>query len=1068
MKKFIEYLLKNSLIINLISVSIVIAGLLFMFNANREAFPQVDFGWVIIQTVYPGATPVDVEKLVSKPIEDQLREVNNIKQVSSSSLESISFVACELDPDLKNKDKTIQLIKDAVAKVNDLPDDVEDPVVTELSMAEIPVLRVSIMNKNGIQNDDDEFELRNYAKRMQDQLMMLEGAAEIKMNGYRDREMHVEVSLDKLDEYYVALNTITGALSAKNINFPGGIAQDNNEDVVIRTIGEFDTAEDISVLAIRANDVGGTVSIGDVANVRDTLAKEEIINKVNGAKSITLTIISREKYDVITLVEKAREIVTEYQEVLPENYEVVLTDDLSKYVIRRLDVLKGNGLLGIILVILALFIALGWRISLVTALGLPIAFTGTFWFMGVQGISINLISMFALIMVLGMLVDDAIIVAENIYRHLEEGDPLLEAVVNGTHEVMIPVAGTIMTTIAAFAPLLFMGGIMGKFMWALPACVSIALTMSWIESMLILPSHIYDVEKRFKHREKYFEKKQKKKEKHESKTSRFQLRKRYVSTLALFLRHKFIFIALLLVFFFGSVGFAVKKVEFELFPGGGIEVCVVLMEASSGTSLEVMDGKVRRIEETISSLPAEYVESFVSRTGFYGQDEGDPNGKLGSKYASIIINLTPFQQRDVTAEEILEQLRKETESISSELNKIEFKMVENGPPSDGDVNISVRGEEFDVLEKIADEYSEYLHSITGVENVADNYEAEKREMRIYVNQGIAMRTGISVFDVASTVRICYEGSVATSIKRSEEEIDVRVILPKESRQSLDRLDDIKIANRTGGLIPLKEVAIFEEGIGISAVSRKGWRRSIDVTADIVPPKPKEGEELSFFEGIKKAFTEKPLTAIDVNLMVMEKFKDIERRYPGYSVSYEGEFKDTEDAFIRLRNSYIIAMLAIYIILVALFHNLRQPLIVMSIIPFTLTGVIWSFFFHGLPLSFMALMGVVGLGGVVVNDSIVYVDFINKARDRGEDTYTASLDAGYKRLRPILLTTITTIVGLIPTAYGLGGSDPFLVPMAVAMAYGLMFGTTITLFATPVIYNIFYRKACKEGIKSCLD
>ncbi len=337
-------------------------------------------------------------------------------------------------------------------------------------------------------------------------------------------------------------------------------------------------------------------------------------------------------------------------------------------------------------------------------------------------------------------------------------------------------------------------------------------------------------------------------------------------------------------------------------------------------------------------------------------------------------------------------------------------------------------------------------------------------MRIFVDQGMAMRTGISVFDVASTVRICYEGSISTSIKRSEEEIDVRVILPKESRQTLEKLKDIKVANKTGGLIPLKEVAKFVEGVGISSITRKGWRRSVDISADIVPPKP--DESLSFWQRIKKSFTEKPLGSVDVNLMMMEKFKDIDNRYPGYSVSYEGEYEDTEDSIIRLRNSYIIALLAIYVILVALFHNLRQPLIVMSIIPFTLTGVIWSFFFHGLPLSFMALMGVVGLGGVVVNDSIVYVDFINKARERGEDTYTASLEAGYKRLRPILLTTITTIAGLIPTAYGIGGSDPFLVPMAVAMAYGLMFGTTITLFATPVIYNIFYKKACKQGIKSC--
>ena len=721
MRKLVEYLIKNALIVNLVSVSVIIAGLLFMLNANREAFPQIDFGWVMIQTVYPGATPVDVEKLVSKPIEDQLREVNNIKQISSYSLESISFIACELDPDIKNKDKTVQLIKDAVAKVNDLPDEAEDPEVTELSMAEIPVLRVSIANKNGIKSDSEEFELRHYAKRLEDQLMMLEGAAEIKKNGYRDREMHVEVSLDKLDEYYVALNTITGALGAKNLNFPGGIAQENNEDVIIRTIGEFNTAEEISDVAIRANDVGGVVKIGDVAYVRDTLKKEDIINKVNGSRSITMTLISRENYDIINLVQKAREMVSEFEEGLPDKYEITITDDLSKYVQRRLDVLKGNGLVGIILVILSLFIALGWRISLVTAAGLPIAFAGTFWFMGVQDISINLMSMFALIMVLGMLVDDAIIVAENIYRHLEEGEPLLEAVVGGTHEVMVPVAGTILTTVAAFAPLLFMGGIMGKFMWALPACVTIALTMSWIESMLILPSHIYDIEKYYKKRKEYFDKKKTKQAKKEAKSSPFRLRKRYTSLLALFLRNKLIFMVLLITFFVGSVVFAIKQVEFKLFPGGGIEACVVLMEADPGTSLEAMDAKVQKIEKNIAALPEGWVESFVSRTGYYGQDEGDPESKLGSKYGSILINLTPFQNRDIEAEEILDELRKLSEPVIGEFAKIEFKTAQGGgPPTSTDISVSIRGEDYKILDEISTQNQEYLKEIRGNKNLRAN------------------------------------------------------------------------------------------------------------------------------------------------------------------------------------------------------------------------------------------------------------------------------------------------------------------------------------------------------------
>ncbi|MFW6365539.1 MAG: efflux RND transporter permease subunit, partial [Spirochaetota bacterium] len=583
MKKFIEYFIDNSLIVNLISVALIIAGLMFVLTANREAFPKVDFGWVLIETAYPGATASDVEKLISIPIEDELREVTGgVKNVSSSSVESYSVVAVELDADVVNKQKLIQDIKDAVDKVPDLPDDAEEPEITELNTREYPVIRISLITKEGMDTYQEEIEMRRYVKMLEDRLINVGGAAQIEEIGYREKEMHVEVDLEKLDRFHVALNDITDALSNKNINFPGGIAKENNEDVMIRTIGEFETAEEIERTVIRANDIGEIVTVGDVANVKPTFEEQDVINKVNGQKSITLTVMIKENYDIITLVDDVKKIVNDYKKDLPEKYSVVLSDDVSYYVKRRLDVLKGNGLVGLILVVLSLFIALGWRIALVSAIGLPIAFAGTFWMMGAQGVSINLISMFGLIMVLGMLVDDAIIVAENIYRHLEHGEELKSAVINGTTEVIIPVAGTIMTTIAAFAPMLFMGGIMGKFMWSLPAVVSIALTMSWLESMLILPSHIYDVERYSKNwgrsllkmlgflpfvnpvkdspeeEEKNTVQKRRPQKMDEVKHSRFRIRRTYVAALAVVLRNKITFLFAISIMFIVTVIFAVK------------------------------------------------------------------------------------------------------------------------------------------------------------------------------------------------------------------------------------------------------------------------------------------------------------------------------------------------------------------------------------------------------------------------------------------------------------------------------------------------------------------------------
>lgn len=420
MRRFLSHFVHNGLLVNLVTIALLISGLMFMFSARKEAFPNVDFGWVIITTVYPGATPSDVEKLVTKPIEDELRGVSGIKEVSSGSRETLSIVACELDPDLNqnSKNKTIQSIKDAVGRVRDLPSDVEDPDVMEISMAEFPVIRFSILNKNGIQNDTDEFEARKYAKMLKDRLQSVKGAASVRTTGYRDREMMVEVSLAKLNELHVALNEVSQALTAKNVNFPGGTVMVENEDVLIRTVGEFESAGEIENVVIRANDTGQFVTVGDIAKVRDTFEEQNIINKTNGKRSITVALIIKEKADIVEVVKDAKAVIRNFSTLLPPEYEVVPTDDLSFYVNRRLEVLKGNAIVGLALVILSLFITLGWRMALVTAFGLPVAFAGTFWMMGVFDISINLISMFGLIMVLGMLVDDAIIVAENIYRHI--------------------------------------------------------------------------------------------------------------------------------------------------------------------------------------------------------------------------------------------------------------------------------------------------------------------------------------------------------------------------------------------------------------------------------------------------------------------------------------------------------------------------------------------------------------------------------------------------------------------------------------------------------------------------
>ncbi|HON77615.1 MAG TPA: efflux RND transporter permease subunit [Spirochaetota bacterium] len=1027
MKRIIGFFADNGLLINIISVGLLLSGIMFIVSAKREAFPNINFDYVVSNTIYPGASAADVEKHVTIEIEDQLREVDGIEEITSSSIEARSIVVVKLDPDLPNRDKVINDIKSAIDRINDFPEDVEDPVVTEIGTNQRPIIDISLFNKGGIHNDAEEFELRKYAKILEDRIIDLPGVARIDKQGYRDREMIVEINPALLDVYQVGVNEVVTALAKKNLNFPGGVIKAPTGEVMIRTIGEVETADELRRVLIRANDLGNWVSVGDVATVKDSFEEESIINNTLGKKSVAITVLKKESADIIDLVDQILHEISRFKKLLPDNFEIVTNNDLSYYVRRRLNVLSNNAIVGSLLVVISLLLALGWRISLVTALGLPLAFCGTFIWMAYYGISINLMSMFGLIVVLGMLVDDAIVVAENVYRHLEDGMPVREAVINGTHEVIVPVAGTIMTTIAAFAPLMFMSGIMGKFMWTLPAVVSVALVFSWVESMLILPSHILEIEKRRKHDTIASG--------HKDGLLEF-FRSRYVSILAVVLRFRYLFAFILFLFFVGTIIFARFNTKFILFPQSGIETVVVKAESPTGTSVARMSENLNLIEQIIAKLPKSELESYTSRAGIMSEGANDPNTKRGAEYGIILVYLTPEGQRERKADEIMDEIRKKTKKYLEQkvFDTLEYKYIRHGPPVGSPVAVQIKGNDFEVLKKIAAQYKKYLSGIKGLKDIKDNFEEGKDEIRVFVDERTAAIAGITVADVANTLRTCFEGTVATEIKKTDEEIDIRVRFPLHLRKNIDTLRNVKISNKTGNLVPFSRVTRIEKTKGISVINRRMWRRTITVSAEI--------DEHA-----------KDVTSSRVNLKLIHDFRDIEDKYPGYTVSYEGEFKDTQESQQNLSRSFIIAALVIYIILVALFRSLLHPLVIMGVIPLTILGVIWTFFFHGLPLSFLAIMGLVGLTGVIVNDSIVYVDFIKKARLKGLARLEATLEAGRNRLRPIFLTTITTFFGLIPTAYGIGGNDPFLKPMAISMSWGLIFGTIITLFGTPVLYNI---------------
>lgn len=1015
--KISDFSVRHSLLINLISVFVLIAGVytLYVYKIRKEAFPEVSFDMVVISTVYPGAPPEEVEKLVTVPIEKELKGVDGIEEMQSASLENSSSILVKISQDVKDKDKVVSDVQQAVDRVVDLPSDAEEPIVTEVTSGEIPVIEVALSG------DMSEAKLQEYAESLEDILEDIPGVSNISRRGWRDKEVWVEVDPEKLKDVYLSLEEVMAALGKRNISIPGGKLR-GQEEFSIRTTGEFFTPQEIGEVVIRANEAGNWLRIRDVAKVEMAFEDEDIINKSYGSRSISLTVIKRATGDAVKIVREVKRQSSEFAQRMDPDLKVSYINDIAYYIERRLGVLKNNGIIGLILVCCVLLVFLNWRIAFLTALGLPIAFCTTISVMGFIGLSVNLITMLGLIVVLGMLVDDGIIVAENCSRYLEKGMPAPQAAVVGTQEVVKPVTVTILTTIAAFSPLMFMEGMMGKFIWGIPAVVIIALSASLFEALVILPSHFADFvrARKIKSRKElpWF----KKMLSFYTKVVKKALKKRYwvVGGVSL------LFIITIIL---------AANMPFVLFSSEeGIEQFYIRAETPVGTNLYTTNELVQRIEEVVEQMPENELDAYTTQVGLIGQSwMFDEYAKQGSHVVQITVYLTPYTQRKNTPSQIIERLREKTKDIEG-FDKIYFEKEQAGPPVGKAIAVRIRGEDFAVLEQISKQIQDFLQNIKGISDVTSDYEVGRGEIRVVIDEAKASRAYLSIREIAASIRNAFKGGVATSIKpvKAEEEIDVVVRFPQEYREKRIAFEKIVVPNRFGNLIPLNKIAHLEDKVSVARIRHLDGKRVITVRADV---------------------DNKNITSFKANQLLEKEFKDITKDHPGYSIEFGGEQEENIKSMQSFTRAFGLAAFLIFMILAANFNSLTQPAIVMTAIPFGIIGVIWAFFLHRLPLGFFMLMGSIGLIGIVVNDSIVLVDFINNLRRKGVDRGHSIIEAGQLRLRPVLLTTITTSLGLAPTAYGWGGGDPFLRPMALTIVWGIICATVLTLVVIPCIYAI---------------
>lgn len=1061
MLAIIEFFLRRSIFGNILTVILIGWGIYVGLTINREALPNIDFDIVLVTTVFPGASPEEVEKLITNPIEDQLKSVEGIKEIRSSSIENRSGITVIIDPDAKNPRKVVEDIRSAVDRVTDLPADVDRPLVLEITSSLTPVIEVSLFAD---ENKIDYRTLREQAEILENALKQIDGVARIDRRGWLNREYIVKLDPIKIKNNYVGIEQILAGLKQRNINFPGGEVIINGASQVLRTVGELLEPKDVENFFIRSNELGQGIRIRDVGKVVDGFEEPLYIYRTNGKIAIDLIVLKKEKGDIIRVVEEVKKVANNYKQKLPEGIEVEFINDLSYYVKRRLNVLFNNAIGGFILVVGALFFFMGWRTALMVALAIPVSLGAALIIFNALGVTLNLISMVGMIIVVGILVDDAIVVSENFYRYLEEGYSTLEAAIKGTSEVVAPVFASVITTIVSFAPLLFVTGIFGKFLFTIPLVVIITLSASLFESFFILPSHLYDINKYASHENEikgesgYF----------------YRFRKKiYEPALAWVINHRWQTLIALVVLFITSIVLQVTVGKFKLFTGA-IEAFIIKMKADPSTPLEDMDRFNQYISKYVETLPKEEIENFRTATGIVQQNPTDPFTKRGSNYAMAIIYLTPENKRKRSGEEIVNQVREEISwlldakfkdnanlkqnpykpkifpefmNLSGKLENLQVDLIRGHPPTGKPVAIEIRGKDYDVLEKIGEEFKERLAKIKGVQNIDDDHELGKKEIHLKIDELTAAITGVSVENIALAVNTAFRGTAPTTIKKGTEEIDVRVRFDDSYHKNIQTINHIYVLNTMGQLIPIKPLVKFETKQGYVALNHIDADRSLIVLADI---------------------DEKTTTSAQVNKEIQKFMNQIIEKYPGYTVKLGGENKDTEESLESLRKALIVGVLVNFLILSSLFGSILLPFTILMTIPFAIIGVILAFIAHGQPISFLALVGFVGLSGVVVNNAIVMIDFAQSLRKNNPNMSIeeVALKAGSMRLRAVILTTLTTVLGLLPTAYGIGGRDPFLVPLALAFAWGLMFSTLLTLFIIPVLYikavnfTIFIKKLLK--------
>ncbi|RAP26265.1 AcrB/AcrD/AcrF family protein [Candidatus Marinamargulisbacteria bacterium SCGC AG-333-B06] len=1025
MKKLFRYFSANHTLAWLFTIMFITFGIKSLVTFNRDMFPDADFGTVIVTTYYMNASPEDIELNITNKIEDSVKGINGIDYYTSVSLESQSVVTIVLDPDYDDPDDVKNKIREAINRINDFPSDLEDlPVVQSLDTSIFPLMLI------GLSANSSYEVLRQEAKLFETKLLNLSEIATIDKISFRDREMQIDINPKKLTFYELSLNSISQAIQIRNQRSSLGTLETKNNEENLYTNAEMNTKRDVENLILRSTFSGDLVRLRDVATIKQGFEDETVITHVNGKKAIGFLVNKSGSADIIDTAEKIKKLINEtqdsYKERNMDSFELIYGNDFSKYVKNRFAVVKSNGSAGLFLLLIVLALFLNWRASFWVAISIPVTILGTFTILPFFIDHIDILSLAAMIVVMGVVVDDSIIVSENIIRHREMGEPPLEAAMNGINDVFKPVLTTILTTFIAFAPMFIIPGLIGKFIIVIPLVISIALFVSLLEVTIALPAHLVPSIKGIKP------------VLNQAKPSRYvKIKKGFESMVRKSLRFRYLNLFLFIVLLTAALMIG-KTMDLVFFPADDAEEFNIKLEMDRGTPLELTLEKTLAIESLVADLSTQDIMSYVTYVGLRGRRN---ERSITKRFSTIEVYLTPFSQRDSkrTAKDIVEKLRQKTDLMTG-IKEIEYNIEQGGPPAGKAIEIRIAAltdqDRYTAVSTLISLLNENFDNT--VTDINRNDELGKDQIELAINYEALSRYGLSVSTIMQTVSTAFRGSVITSSQLNDEKLYYRVQLDKTYRNNIATLYNLPISNAQGRLIKLSDIVTFKKKAGVPNYYHYDGDRTTTLTANL--------------EG-------KRYTPLEVQRTLEKLLETSPQLLPtGVQLDFGGRSEETANSFRELGATFMIALIGIFLLLVLLFNSLSLPFLVLLSVPFGIIGIIFAFFFHGEPLGFMAMIGSIGLTGVLVNDSLVLIYRIQQLRalHTNDDIQDIIAEATSDRLRPIFLTSLTTVVGVMPIAYGLSGaSDPFIAPLGLTLGWGLVFSTPLILTLLPTFYMINY-------------